>query len=151
VLEKFWVQQILKKRLSAAGAPEYHTLWEGYLAAEATWEPEESFAGCRGLLAAFERGLEPVAAEVAEPPQFGRRRQHEPHDTGWMAQLARLAGYKVEHGDCNVPKRWAEDPRLGSWVNTQRKLKRTLDRGEHSPVTTTQRAGPRTRGWAAGS
>ena len=60
------VQRILRKRLSAGcGTPEYRTLWEGYPAAEATWEPAESFAGCRGLLAAFERGLEPVVvAEV---------------------------------------------------------------------------------------
>jgi hypothetical protein len=32
----------------------------------------------------------------------------------WEAQLARLAAYKAEHGDCNVPQRWAEDPQLGS-------------------------------------
>ena len=36
-------------------------------ATEATWKPAESFAGCRELLTAFERGLEPVAvAEVGE-------------------------------------------------------------------------------------
>jgi hypothetical protein len=52
--EKFVVQQIMRKRLSAGGALEYRTLWKGYPAAEATWEPAESFAGCRGLLAAFE-------------------------------------------------------------------------------------------------
>ena len=44
----------MRKRLSAGGVPEYHTLWEGYPAAQATWEPAESFAGCRELLAAFE-------------------------------------------------------------------------------------------------
>ena len=55
-LEKFVVQRILRKRLSADGAPEYHTLWEGYSAAEATWEPAESFAGCKELLDTFERG-----------------------------------------------------------------------------------------------
>jgi hypothetical protein len=26
-----------------------------------------------------------------------------------MAQLARLAVYKAEHGDCNVPYGWPED------------------------------------------
>jgi hypothetical protein len=35
---------------------ECYTLWEGYSAAEATWEPVESFAGCKELLDAFEWG-----------------------------------------------------------------------------------------------
>jgi hypothetical protein len=52
-------------------------------------------------------------------------------EAAWETQLARLAAYKVVHGDCNVPQGWAED-RLGSWVNTQRRLKRKLDRGEPS-------------------
>jgi hypothetical protein len=50
------VQRILRRRLTASGTPQYHTLWEGYLAAEATWEPAESFAGCKELLDTFERG-----------------------------------------------------------------------------------------------
>jgi hypothetical protein len=52
------------------------------------------------------------------------------NEVEWEAQLARLAAYKAAHDDCNVPKRWAEDPRLGNWVNNQRRLKRKLDRGE---------------------
>jgi hypothetical protein len=58
----------------------------------------------------------------------------------WEVQLARMAAYKAAHGDCNVPKRWAEDPRLGTWVNTQRHLKRKLDRGEPSNGMTAERA-----------
>jgi hypothetical protein len=46
---------------------------------------------------------------------------------------------KAEHGDCNVPLRWAEDRRLGRWVNTQRVLKRKLDRGEPSEGMTVAR------------
>ena len=61
-------------------------------------------------------------------------------DAGWDAQLARLAAYKVEHGDCSVPMNWAEDPRLGNWVHNQRKLKRKLDRGEPSEGMTAERA-----------
>jgi hypothetical protein len=57
----------------------------------------------------------------------------------WEAQLARLAAYKAAHGDCNVPQRWAEDPRLGNWVSNQRKCKRKLDRGDPSEVTTAER------------
>ena len=40
-----------------------------------------------------------------------------------------LVAYKAEHGNCNVPKCWAEDPKLGEWVSTQRTGKRQLDRG----------------------
>jgi hypothetical protein len=47
----------------------------------------------------------------------------------WEAQLARLAAYKAKHGDCNIPQSWAEDPKLGRWVDTQRQGKRKLDRG----------------------
>jgi hypothetical protein len=57
----------------------------------------------------------------------------------WKAQLARLATYKVEHGDCSVPQSWAEDPRLGTWVSKQRALKRRLDRGEPSEGMTAER------------
>ena len=31
-----------------------------------------------------------------------------------------------------VPRGWAEDPRLGIWVHTQRKGKKALDRGNPS-------------------
>ena len=56
------------------------------------------------------------------------------------AQLARLAAHKVAHGDCNVPQRWAEDLRFGSWVNNQRAGKRKLDRGEPCRGMTAKRA-----------
>jgi hypothetical protein len=48
--------------------------------------------------------------------------------------------YKAAHGDCKVPQRWAEDPRLSSWVMTQRALKTKLDRGEPSEGMTAERA-----------
>jgi hypothetical protein len=58
----------------------------------------------------------------------------------WEAQLARLAAYKAAHGDCSVPQGCSEDPQLGRWVNTQRQLKRQLDRGEPSKGMTAARA-----------
>jgi hypothetical protein len=61
-------------------------------------------------------------------------------DAGWEAQLAKLKVYKRRHGDCSVPKSWAEDPRLGNWVMYQRQLKRKLDRGEPSSGMTAERA-----------
>ena len=61
-------------------------------------------------------------------------------DAAWEEKLVRLEAYKAVHGDCNVPLRWAEDPRLGKWVDHQRGRKRKLDRGEPSKGMTAERA-----------
>jgi hypothetical protein len=58
------------------------------------------------------------------------------NEAGWEEKLARLVAYKAEHGDCKVPKRWAEDRPLGRWVGIQRAGKKALDRGEPSAVMT---------------
>jgi hypothetical protein len=63
-----------------------------------------------------------------------------PTDAVWEAQLTRLIAYKAEHGDCNVPRGWAEDPRLANWVRSQREFKKKLDRGEPSEGMTAERA-----------
>jgi hypothetical protein len=81
-------------------------------------------------------------------------------EAAWEKKLARLAAYKVAHGDCNVPRGWAEDPQLATWVNTQRRRKKELDRGDPSVRMTVARAArlealgfawasPRARGGAA--
>jgi hypothetical protein len=51
-------------------------------------------------------------------------------DTGWEAQLAKLKKYRRKHGDCNVPRGWAEDPRLGTWVSNQRQGIRKRERSK---------------------
>ena len=51
-----------------------------------------------------------------------------------------MAAYKAAHGDCNVPKGWAEDPQLGQWVSNQRRCKKVLDRGDRSEGVTAARA-----------
>ena len=55
---------------------------------------------------------------------------------GWLAQLTE---YERQHGDCNVPQKWAEEPRLGSWVSSQRKGKKKLDCGDPRPRITAER------------
>ena len=57
---------------------------------------------------------------------------------GWEVQLAKLKAYKLKHGNCNVPKKWAEDPRLATWVSNQRSRKKNLDRGQPQPILETQ-------------
>jgi hypothetical protein len=66
--------------------------------------------------------------------------KHRSNDAGWEANLAKLKAYKQEHGDCSVPKSWAEDPPLGRWVKRQRVIKKALDRGEPSKGMTVTRA-----------
>jgi hypothetical protein len=60
-------------------------------------------------------------------------------DAGWEGWLAKLKAYKRNHGDCNVPQGWAEDPPLGQWVNRQRAGRKALDRGEPSKGMTAAR------------
>eukprot|EP00980_Cylindrotheca_fusiformis_P006910 scaffold1442_cov128-Cylindrotheca_fusiformis.AAC.31 len=53
------------------------------------------------------------------------------HNEQWDAMFERLREYKDRYGNCLVPKRFTEDPKLGTWVETQRvqykRLARTQD------------------------
>ena len=69
-----------------------------------------------------------------ERPAGGNR-----DDAGWERWLAKLKAHKRAHGDCSVPKGWAEDPRLATWVCAQRQYKKKLDRGEPSEGMTAAR------------
>ena len=81
------------------------------------------------------------ASADAAPSKRRRVSSGERDRTGWEARLANLVAYKVEHGDCNVPNHWADDPGLGWWVIKQRQYKKALDRGEPCYGMTTARAG----------
>jgi superfamily II DNA or RNA helicase len=48
----------------------------------------------------------------------------DPFDKYWEEMYSTLERYRKRHGDCNVPQGWEENPSLGSWVATQRTLKR---------------------------
>ena len=39
---------------------------------------------------------------------------------GWDERFEQLKGYKKDHGDCNVPRKYKANPQLASWVNTNR-------------------------------
>jgi hypothetical protein len=41
------------------------------------------------------------------------------HNEQWDAMFERLRVYKARYGNCLVPKRFSEDPKLGTWVETQ--------------------------------
>ncbi len=40
----------------------------------------------------------------------------------WDERYGQLKAYIEKHGNCNVPLRWQDNPKLGSWCNDQRKL-----------------------------
>ena len=43
-------------------------------------------------------------------------------ESAWEKMFGMLIDYKKRFGNCNVPQGWSEDPKLGRWVSTQRKL-----------------------------
>jgi hypothetical protein len=40
----------------------------------------------------------------------------------WLQMFDRLATYKATHSNCNVPKRYTQDAKLGHWVHYQRTM-----------------------------
>jgi hypothetical protein len=100
-------------------------------------EPSEA----RGMTAARAAKLEALgfAWELSAAVISKLRSEGPRNDAGWEAQLAKLKAYKRKHGDCIVPRRWAEDKPLGTWVKSQRLFKRKLDRGEPSEGMTATR------------
>ena len=46
----------------------------------------------------------------------------------WNAMFERLEEYKEEYGDCLVPQKYAEDPKLGQWVADQRRVSTVDDK-----------------------
>lgn len=44
------------------------------------------------------------------------------HNEQWEIMFERLCAFKALRGHCLVPKRFVEDPKLGTWVETQVRL-----------------------------
>jgi len=51
----------------------------------------------------------------------------DPVEEHWLEMYQRLVAYKKENNSTLVSKEYGEDPELGEWVSTQRKLFRSLD------------------------
>ena len=81
-----------------------------------------------------------LSAAVISTRRQVNQASREGDDAGWEVQLAKLKAYKRSHGDCNVPRNWAEDPTLGIWVKDQRQSKKKLDRGDPRARFTAARA-----------
>jgi hypothetical protein len=48
----------------------------------------------------------------------------EPIQQQWEDRFADLMAYWAKYGDCNVPQRWPENPRLSAWVRYQRRARK---------------------------
>jgi hypothetical protein len=53
----------------------------------------------------------------------------------WKNMYKKLAEYKKNHGDCAVPARYNEDPKLGHWVMTQRRQFNLMKKGQGSSMS----------------
>lgn len=53
----------------------------------------------------------------------------------WKCMYAKLANYKRINGDCHVPARHNEDPKLGHWVMTQRRQFNLMKKNKPSSMT----------------
>jgi hypothetical protein len=53
----------------------------------------------------------------------------------WEVRLSELADYRKIHGHCNVPQKYSENTKLGSWVANQRKQYRLHLNGKISSTT----------------
>ena len=54
----------------------------------------------------------------------------DPLDNFWESRFQDLARFKAQHGHCNVPVEFPDNPALGTWLNNQRGLQRS---GKLSP------------------
>ncbi|KAL7501508.1 hypothetical protein ACHAWT_010082 [Skeletonema menzelii] len=55
--------------------------------------------------------------------------------TQWSRSFDELKEYKEKHGDCNVPKKWTENPKLSSWVTRQRSQYKLYSAGKLCDLT----------------
>jgi hypothetical protein len=56
------------------------------------------------------------------------------YGAAWEDRLSELADYHKIHGHCNVPKRYSENSKLGTWVATQRRNYRLHLEGKKSTM-----------------
>jgi len=57
------------------------------------------------------------------------------YENNWTERYNELVQYKDWHGDCNVPQRFKDNPKLGSWVFRQRQQYKNLKSGKKSHMT----------------
>ena len=59
----------------------------------------------------------------------------DPWESAWMERYHELVEYAKCHGNCIVPRNYPENPELGRWVNTQRRLYKQFQEGRSCGMT----------------
>jgi hypothetical protein len=72
---------------------------------------------------------------LIEVPKASDKKTPRKKDSKWLSTLEELNEYKQIHGDCIVPRGYAENPRLASWVAEQRKQYKLMQDGKQSSIT----------------
>jgi hypothetical protein len=62
----------------------------------------------------------PTPVDQEEETASHHKRKSKKKDTKWLVTLGELKKYRQAHGDCIVPRGYALNPRLASWVAEQR-------------------------------
>jgi Helicase associated domain len=102
-------QQIMKEKLEA----QEQLLKEKF---ESQANNEKKLPNQQLLLIQQHQQQEQRKKEVAGLPALPRR------DSTWEHFYAKLVAFRDQHGNCNVPKHFSNNPSLGQWVFDQRKL-----------------------------
>ena len=55
--------------------------------------------------------------------------------TDWSTRFQQLCEFKVQFGNCLVPRQYTANPKLGTWVMTQRRNHKLQKEGKQSPIT----------------
>lgn len=79
------------------------------------------------------------ARDVDKSSEAGRLNRNS-YDDQWDSMFQRLVDYKNQYGDCLVPKRFSADPKLGTWVDTQRVLYKKMQKKVAASTTSTDAA-----------
>jgi superfamily II DNA or RNA helicase len=69
--------------------------------------------------------LEAVGFAWASVRATNQRIDNDGINAFWQVRFDELLRYRLEHGNCDVPARWRENPELGHWVSAQRQLRKS--------------------------
>lgn len=72
----------------------------------------------------------PMKKRAMKPNPKGRYKEGK-----WLLSLGKVIQYKEIHGNCNVPRKWKDDPTLGEWVHFQRRQYRNRMLGKRNHMT----------------
>jgi hypothetical protein len=105
---------------------------EGVIAAEAASHPMNSVSEQnRRDDGSASKYSEKLSTSRSPSKESGRQSKV----SAWEVRLSELADYRRIHGHCNVPQRYSENTKLGSWVGTQRSQYRFHVDGKRSFMT----------------